>query len=102
MTRVSDETVHGFHHGRVAAVGVSAVALGAAADRLAKGVQLRAGEANTALVYVGGPDVTAGSTPATDGFPLAAGEALFVPIDRIDKLYVVAEAADQDVYWFAL
>lgn len=102
MTRIADETVHALRHGRATGVGTSAVPLTSVDVHLAKGVQLKADEANTGTVFVGGAGVTAGTTPATDGFPLAPGDGLFVPIDRASKLRLIATAASQNVYWLAL
>ena len=54
------------------------------------------------MVYVGTAGVTADAADATDGFPLAGGEGLFVPIDDPSKLYVRGSAAVQKVFWFAI
>jgi hypothetical protein len=102
MTRIGDETVHGFRHGRKSAVGTTAVQLTTAAAHQSKGVQLKADAANSGTVYVGNSNVTAGTTDATDGFPLAGGEGLFVPVDDPSKVYVIGSAAGQNVFWFAL
>ena len=102
MTRIGDETVHGFLHGRTSGIGTTAVQLVAASSHLATGVQLKAPQSNSGVVYVGTAGVTADAADATDGFPLAGGEGLFVPIDDPSKLYVRGSAAGQKVFWFAI
>ncbi|MHB1033226.1 MAG: hypothetical protein ACYC35_23935 [Pirellulales bacterium] len=99
MTRIGDETVHGFDHGRKSAIGTTAVPLVATSSRAAKGVQIKAAAANSGTVYVGQSDVTADAADATDGFPLAAGEALFLPVDDPSKVYLVASTAGQKVFF---
>ena len=102
MSRIGDETVHGFDHGRKSSVGTSAVVLSASSYRVAKGVQIKADAANSSVVYVGNADLTADSADATDGFPLAAGEGLFVPVDDVNKIYLRGGASGQKVFWFAV
>lgn len=102
MSRIGDETVHGFDHGRKSSVGTSAVPLIATPYRAAKGVQLKADAANSSTVYVGNADVTADAADGTDGFPLSAGEGLFVPVDDASKVYLRAGASGQKVFWFAV
>jgi hypothetical protein len=102
MSRIGDETVHGFDHGRKSSVGTTAVQLSATSYRVAKGVQLKADAANSSTVYVGNADLTADTADATDGFPLAAGEGLFVPVDDVNKIYVRGGASGQKVFWFAV
>jgi hypothetical protein len=102
MSRIGDETVHGFDHGRKSSVGTSAVQVASTSYRAAKGVQIKADAANSAVVYVGNSDLTADTADATDGFPLAAGEGLFVPVDDVNKIYVRGGASGQKVFWFAV
>ena len=56
---------------------------------------------NTNPVWVGGPGVTADSS-ATGGFPLLPGDACFMPIERLDLIYVVSSADGQDIAWLGL
>jgi hypothetical protein len=57
---------------------------------------------NTGTIAVGErPTVTVNSADATDGYPLAAGDDLFLPVDTaslVNTLYFVADAAGQVVY----
>lgn len=102
MTRIGDETVNLFNHGRKSGIGTTAVPLSSGAVPAAKGVQLRAANSNTASVFVGNSDLTTDTADLTDGFPLAAGEALFVPVNDAQKIYLRSTAANQKVFWFAI
>jgi hypothetical protein len=99
MTRLGDDTVHAFDHGRKSAIGTTAVSLVAASNKVTRGVQLKAAADNTALVFVGNSDVTTDSADATDGFPLAAGEGLFVAVDDASKIYLRASSGTQKVFF---
>ncbi len=98
MSCVSQEGVKGFDHGR-ASIGTSAAQVIAAATQAYKGIQLKAGASNAGTVYIGKSDVTAGGTAATDGYPLAAGEELFVPTDNPSTVYAIASQAAQDLFF---
>jgi hypothetical protein len=69
---------------------------------LDKGVILRAPAANTVDVYIGVATLTADTAAATGGFPLAPGDALFVPIDDHTKIWARASAASQDLAWLTI
>lgn len=64
------------------------------------GVVLRADPANTEPIYVGGANVTPGTSETTDGFPLYPGETLSLQIGDPHKLYAIAPTTAQ--YVFAL
>jgi len=102
MTRLGDDTVHRFDHGRKSAIGTTAVALVSASRPATRGVQLKAAADNTEAVYVGNSDVTADSADATDGFPLAAGEGLFLAIDDASKVFLRAASGTQKVFFAVL
>jgi hypothetical protein len=102
MSRIGDETVASFDHGRKSGVGTSAVQLVATPLHAAKGIELIAASTNTGTVYVGNADVTAGSADDTDGFPLAPGARLFLPLDDPSKVYVRGSAAGQTVFFVVL
>lgn len=77
-------------------VGTSVTALNTNDRELDGGVQIvvDAGEAGT--VYVGARStLTAGSANVTDGFPLAAGETIFLPVAKESDIYVVANQSTQ-------
>lgn len=65
------------------------------------GVTVKAARANTGLIYVGKSDVTAGTTDATDGFELGAGESLFLPVSNANLIYVIGSANNQKIFWVA-
>lgn len=65
------------------------------------GVTLKADITNTGIIYVGNSDVTAGTTAATDGFPLSAGETLTLEVNNPNLLYAIASANNQKIYWVA-
>ena len=102
MTRIGDETICTFDHGRKSAIGTTAVQLTTITVHAARGVQIKAASANSGLVYVGNSDVTADASDATDGFPLAPGEGLFLPVDDPSRIYVVGSAASQKVFFVVL
>ena len=62
-----------------------------------KGVQLKAAAGNADVIYVGRAGVT-----SVTGFPLAAGEGLFLPINDADKIYAISGAVSQAFNWLAL
>jgi hypothetical protein len=102
MTRIGDDTVHSFDHARLAGIGATAVRLTTTSLHATRGVQLKAAATNTGTLYVGNSDVTAGTVEATDGFPLTAGEALFVPVDDPSKVYLIGSAAGQAVHYLVI
>ncbi len=98
MSCVAQEGVKNWDHGRVV-VGTSAVQVIAAATQAFKGIQVKAGPNNAGIIYVGKSDVTDGDTVATDGYPLAAGEEIFIPTDNPSTVYAIASQAAQDLFF---
>ena len=90
-----------FDHGSNRDVDATAEALTSVTTEWENGVLIKASISNTGVVYVGNSDVTAGTTDATDGFPLSAGDSLFLEYKRADEIYVIGSAANQIVYWIA-
>ena len=66
------------------------------------GVQIKADDSNSSAVYVGKSDVTAGTTDATDGFKLNAGQGVFVPVSNANLIYVIGGALNQKVWVLAI
>jgi len=65
------------------------------------GVNLKAATTNGGVIYVGsGLNVTPGTTAATDGYPLAAGQELYVPVDDLTTIYAVASATGSLLHTF--
>ena len=103
MTRLGDDVVDNFGHGRKSSVGTTAVQLVTASTPATRGVLLRAAADNSGTVYVGNSSsVTADSADATDGMPLAAGDSLLVKVDDASKVYVIASATGQKVFFLTV
>lgn len=66
------------------------------------GVLLKASHLNTGTVYIGNSDVTAGTTDATDGFPLMPGESVLAKVNNTNIPYAIGSANNQIIYWFAV
>lgn len=84
------------------AVDGSAVQLSASEQTPAYGFTIKAGTANSGVVYVGvNSNVTAGTAAATDGVPLAAGDSIFIPkaiASDVTGIYCIGSAAGQKVF----
>jgi len=89
-------------HGRNSDVDASAEQLTTSNIRCARGVVVKAANANTGIIYVGNSDVTADSADATDGFELGAGESITIEVDDVSKIYVIASTTNQSVYWITV
>lgn len=100
MTTISTDIANQFDHGRKSGIGTTAVPLVATSIDATRGVQIKAAADNAGTVYVGNSDVTADAADATDGFPLAAGEGLFVPLRDPSDVYVLGSEAGQKVFFF--
>lgn len=83
---VEQETVSEFKHGTLT-VGTSVATLPAL--RAYKKVLLKAGQGNAGTISVG-------------GYVLAAGEELEVPVDRFDRLRIVASQASQSLNYLVI
>ena len=89
--------------GSTASISTTAVQLVAAAAVTTKprqGVKVKATAANTVTVYIGISTVTAGvAAPTTDGYPLAAGESEWFPVDNPALLYARTASGTVSVSW---
>jgi hypothetical protein len=74
-------------------VGTTAVKLTALEFKFEKGLLLRA---------PGSSDVTADSNAGTGGMPLAPGESINLPVDDPTEVYVISDAASQDIAWMGV
>ncbi len=81
-----------------ATVGTTAAPITAGATQCTRGVGLKAALANAGTIYLGPSDVTAGTTAATDGWPLAAGEEIFLPLADPRTIFAVASVASQQLH----
>jgi len=64
---------------------------------LQNGVRVKADAGNGDNIYIGDSDTVS----TTDGFPLDAGEEVFIPIDELGKVWVIGGAIDQDFHIIA-
>lgn len=100
---MAQETRSSFAHGSKSSIGATAVALSSAAITAFKGVLIKAAPNNSGIVYVGNSDaVTADGADGTTGFPLAAGESLFVEKEAAGSVYLIGSATGQKVFFIAL
>lgn len=87
--------------GAKSSIGATALQISSTVRALDKGVDVKADDDNTGVVYVGAlSTITAGSADATDGFRLNPGQSVFLAIDDISKVYVIGSTTGQKV-WFA-
>lgn len=94
------ETEHTFYHGSNRDVDTSAEVLTSTSVQCQHGVTITADNTNDGVVFVGNSSaVTAGSADATDGAPIFPGLWRFFPVRDPSKLYVIADTANQVVYW---
>lgn len=91
-----------FDHGGNSDVGTTAEQIVTTSTVAVKGVIVKAHRDNTGVIYIGNSDVTAATADATDGFPLESGEAITVEIDNVNKLYAIASAVNQKLYWLVV
>lgn len=62
------------------------------------GVWVVSDPGNTGTIYVGSAStVTGNGTDATDGFALAAGGSIFLPVVNADAVWVISDLAAQEV-----
>jgi len=100
---IVDDVSGSFDHGAKSDISTSAAQLTAASIPAKRGVQLLAGFSNTAVVCIGNSDVTfTGTADATDGFPLQAGDGFLVPVDNVNKVYVISNDINQRIEWAAV
>lgn len=104
---IGKETSPGFNHGHKT-VGTTAVKLTTLAFSCDRGVLLRCPGSsdpvpNTDPIWVGSSaTVTANINEGTGGIPIPPGEALVIPVDSPDKVWVISTAASQDVAWMGV
>lgn len=77
----------------------TAVALVSSSTPTTRGIVIKSSNDNSLNVYVGPSTVTPGTTSATDGFELSAGESISIPIDDVSKVYINATSSSIKVFW---
>lgn len=82
----------------------AALQLSTTSRELSKGVTIKAVNANTDSVFVGSSSAVTvlGTDDDTDGFEVGAGESITVPIDNVNKVYIISDGVSQNVTWIAL
>lgn len=103
MGFIHKESVNKIAHGHVV-IGVAKVKIDLGSFTFVKGILFRCPAsddpvANVAPIWIGGSTVTADSTVATGGMPIAPGESLFIPFDFDSDLYAISTSASQDLAW---
>ena len=88
-------------------VGATAVQLTALEFEFTKGLLLRAPGSddptpNTNFIWVGGAGVTADSNVGTGGMPIAPGESINLPVNDPTDVYVISDAASQEIAWMGV
>ena len=100
ISPVNETPESSFDHGAKSSIGTSAVQIVVASLPTSKGIIVKAANGNSNNIYVGNSDVTKlGDSDATDGFELAAGESITVPLDNVNKVYVISDGTGQVVSW---
>jgi hypothetical protein len=97
-----------FVHGRII-VGTTPVRITAQQTKLVNGVMLKAGGDNEGTIYVGNSDqVTQDAGPEegeivsfTDGLPFNANDSYTIQTDELSDIWLVADEADQVMYFLA-
>ena len=95
-------SVTSFSNGRNSDVGTAAEQVVVASTPATRYVTIKAASTNAGIVYVGGAGVTANTVDATDGYELVAGGSITIPVDDVNKVYVIASQITQGVYWVAV
>jgi len=87
-----------FSTGSKIGIGTSAVPITSRQINASRGVQILASTSNSVSVYIGPKGVTAGTSSAdTDGYPLAAGEAVVVPVIEPNKIYAITTTSTASI-----
>ena len=63
---------------------------------LKSGINIKSLQTNTALVFVGSSGVM-----TTSGYPLSAGEELFLEVDDASKVFTISSSEGQTACWTA-
>jgi hypothetical protein len=81
-------------------VGNSVISLSGSVFTVKSGVHLKSKLTNTGTIYVG-TNQTAMATPETNGFPLYAGDELFIETDSLTKMFFRADTLGNTLHYFA-
>lgn len=89
-----------FTTGALSSIGTTQVQLVSSGTN-SMALTIKADPTNTGIVYVGKTGLTAGTTDATDGFPLWAGDSVDIFIATLSNVYLIASASGQKVWWMS-
>ena len=67
--------------------------------KIYKGILLVAHPANTDIIYVGAPTVTADTNPDTGGIPLSPDASVTLPISHAEILSAISTSGGQHLSW---
>jgi hypothetical protein len=96
------DTVPAVATGRKSGIGSGApVSLTSLVIACKRGVLLVPAPSNTGNLYVGGPNVTANTSDATDGC-LVPASGFLAPVGNTNMVNLIADAAGQAVFWAAM
>lgn len=79
--------------GTKASITTSAVQITATSTKLQVGVTIKALAGNSDVVYVGASNAVASTT----GYPLAAGEQVFIAVDDLSLVWLIGGASGQEI-----
>lgn len=98
--KIEQQAENSFEHLSNRDIDTSAEQITASSVTAKRGWLLKADAGNSGIIYIGASDVTAGTTDATDGYPLSAGESEFFPVEDLSTLYGIGSATNQVIYAF--
>lgn len=91
-----------FDHGGKTGIGISAIQITGTSIAATFGVQLKAGNSNAGIIYIGNSDVTSGAADVTDGFELGAGEGMLLKVDTPTTAFAIGSTANQRLFYFVV
>ena len=92
-----------FFTGSKTGIETSAVALTSTELHCKRGIQILADSSNSNAVYVGNDSsVTAGTAESTDGYPLAAGESIVLPVTDPNSIFVIGPAGTGKLFFVSV
>ena len=84
-------------------IGGSAVQMYTSTYPLRVGITVKASVVNAGRIYVGTSSAVTPNTSAdNDGFELAAGESHFIPVNDLNKVWLVASQSGQKAFYLAI
>lgn len=83
-----------FGCGQTTVASASPTKIAPADVKIQAGLQMKALPGNAGIIYIGHSDVS-----STKGFPLSAGEGLFIPVDAVDLVYGLAANDGDKIAW---